>query len=75
MAIAEIVSRALGILDGWFAISPEQRVIRYKDKIDKLKKEKSELLKKKCDPGNSDRLNRINNDIRLFEDRIKNEAR
>ena len=75
MAVAEIISRALGIIDGWFAISPEQRVIRYKDKIDALKKEKNELLKKTADLKSANRDASINEQLRVLEGKIRNEAR
>lgn len=75
MGWGSAISRIAGLIDGWFAISPEERVKRLKNKIDRLKRQRDDILKKGCNQSNAAIITRINNDLRLLEDRIKNEAR
>ena len=69
-----VIGRIAGLIDGWFAISPEERVKRLKNKIDALKKEKNELLKTRATDKSANRVAIISEQLRLLEGKVRNEA-
>lgn len=75
MGWGELAGRLAGIADGLLGLSPEERVKKLKNKIDKLRKERDEILKKNADDKSAGRISVINSQLRVLEDRIKNEAR
>jgi len=75
MGYGELAGRIAGIVDGLLGLSPEERVKKLKNNIDKLRKERDEILKKNADNKSALRISNINKQLRVLEDRLKNEAR
>lgn len=65
-------SRLIDIADGLLGLSPEQRQRKLRDKIDKLKRERDEILKKGADEKFARTLTRINNELRTLEQKLQN---
>ena len=75
MGWGTFAGKAMEIVDGLLGLSPEERVKKLKNKIQKLKGERDELLKKDASDKSALRVGAINNELRTLEQRLSNEAR
>ena len=64
--------RLVDIVDGLLGLSPEQRTRKLRDKIDKLKKERDEILQKGADDKSARIITRINHELRSLEQKLQN---
>jgi hypothetical protein len=72
MGWGNAVDKVAGILDGLFGLSPEQKKIKLKNKIDKLEREKNELQKKPASVDIAIKCERIDNDCNILRKELRN---
>lgn len=68
------LDEALGIIDGLFGLSPEERVKKMKNKKATLERERDAILKKPASDKSAARIIAINEQLRGIEERLANEA-
>ena len=57
------IDRIGGIIDGLFGLSPEQKKIKIRNKIDELEQEKKKVLNEPASINNSKRITAINDQL------------
>lgn len=73
MGWGDAISKVSGILDGLLGLSPEQRKIKLRNKIDKLEKERDDILKEKVTVDRAKRLNVVDGMLRELRKKAANE--